>query len=152
MQKYAEKYIVTSQIAIICWANAGILSAVLLARRRQMTLAQCHFAHRANLIANCWFDVGPTPVAQQALHMLTLCQPFSFKYRVGPTLARRDFGHPLLLSLVQKYLIFLIHVLGVICYNNFFHKSFWIGIPLASTEQQNQIGTVYQIISILTKK
>ena len=59
-------------IAIICWANACILSAVLLARRRQMTLARCHFAHRANLIANRWFDVGPTPVAQQALHMPTL--------------------------------------------------------------------------------
>ena len=59
------------QIAIICWANAGILSAVLLARRRQMTLARCHFAHRANLIGNRWFEVGPTPVAQQALHMPT---------------------------------------------------------------------------------
>ena len=58
-----------SQIAFICWANDGILSAVLLARCRQMTLAQCHFADRANLIANRWFDVGPTPVDQQALHM-----------------------------------------------------------------------------------
>ena len=56
------------QITIICWANVGILSVVLLARRRQMTLARCHFAYRANLIANRWFDVGPTPVAQQALH------------------------------------------------------------------------------------
>ena len=34
-----------------------------------MTLARCHFAHRDNLIVNRWFDVGPTPVAQQALHM-----------------------------------------------------------------------------------
>ena len=56
-----------SKIAIICWANAEILLAVLLARRRQMTLARCHFAHRPYLIANRWFDVGPTPVAQQAL-------------------------------------------------------------------------------------
>ena len=57
-------------IAIICCrANAGILWAVLLTRGRQMTLARCHFAHRANLIANRWFDFGPTPVAQQALHM-----------------------------------------------------------------------------------
>ena len=55
------------KIAIMCWANAGILSAVLLARRRQMTLTRCHFARRTNLIANCWFDVGPTPVAQQVL-------------------------------------------------------------------------------------
>ena len=38
-------------------------------RSRQMTLARCHFAHRDNLIVNRWFDVGPTPVAQQALHM-----------------------------------------------------------------------------------
>ena len=60
-----------TQIAIICWANAGILSAVLLARCRQATLARCYFAHRANLIANRWFDVGPTPVAQQALHTPT---------------------------------------------------------------------------------
>ena len=41
-----------TQIVIIFWANASILSAVLLARRREMTLARCHFAHRANLIAN----------------------------------------------------------------------------------------------------
>ena len=53
--------LIASQFAIICWNNAGILSAVLLARR--------HFAHQANLIANRWFNVGPTPVAQQALHM-----------------------------------------------------------------------------------
>ena len=58
-----------SQIAIICWATVGILSAVLLARRRQMTLARCHFAHRANLIANRWFDVGQMTVGQQALYM-----------------------------------------------------------------------------------
>ena len=31
--------LIGSQIAIICWANADILLAVLLARRRQMTLA-----------------------------------------------------------------------------------------------------------------
>ena len=31
----------------------------------------CHFAHRTNLIANRWFDVGPTPVARLALHMPT---------------------------------------------------------------------------------
>ena len=66
-----------------------------MARRRQMSLARCHFAHRANLIANPWFDVGPTPVAQQTLHMPTQCQPFSFKYRVGPTLARHDLWAPI---------------------------------------------------------
>ena len=70
----------TPQIAIICWANAGILSAVLLARRRQMTLARCHFAHRANLIANRWFDVGPTPIAQQALHMPTILSRWAMIY------------------------------------------------------------------------
>ena len=66
-----RKGAIRSQITIICWANAGILSAVLLARRRQMTLARCHFAHWANLIANRWFNVNLTPVAQQALHMPT---------------------------------------------------------------------------------
>ena len=55
-----------------------------------MALVRCHFAHRADLIANAWFDIGPTPLAQQALHMPTLCRPFSFKYRVGPTLVRHD--------------------------------------------------------------
>ena len=50
-----------------------LFSAVLLTRRLQMTLVRCHFAHRANLhvIANRWFDVGPTPVAQQGRHMPT---------------------------------------------------------------------------------
>ena len=56
-----------SQIAIIRLANAEILLAVLLTQRRQMTLARGHFAHRPYLIANRWFDVGPTRVAQQAL-------------------------------------------------------------------------------------
>lgn len=27
------------------------------------------FAHRADVIANCWFDAGPTPLAQQGVHM-----------------------------------------------------------------------------------
>ena len=62
---------VQSQIAIIRWANVGILLAVLLVRSWQMTMARCHFAHWADLIANGWFDVGPTPVAQLALHMPT---------------------------------------------------------------------------------
>ena len=71
------------------WHFVGIF----LARRWQMTLVRCHFVHRADFttfIANGWFDFGPTPVAQQALHMLTLYQPFSFKYHVGPTLVRHD--------------------------------------------------------------
>ena len=51
----------TAQIAIICWANVGILLAV--------TLARCHFAHRADLIANGWLDVDPAPLTQHALHM-----------------------------------------------------------------------------------
>ena len=46
-------------------------SEVLLAQRRQMTLARCHLAHRANFITNRWFNVGSTPFAQQALHMPT---------------------------------------------------------------------------------
>ena len=48
--------------------DSNHLSAVLLARRRQMTLVRCHFAHRANFVANRWFDVGPAPVAQQEAH------------------------------------------------------------------------------------
>ena len=34
-----------------------------------MTFAWCYFARQADLIANGWFDVGPTPLAQQAVHM-----------------------------------------------------------------------------------
>ena len=59
-----------------------------------MSLTRCHFCHRADLIANGWFDVGPTSIAQQAMHMATYCQPFYFKYRVGPTLARQDLLGP----------------------------------------------------------
>ena len=40
---------IPAQLAIIRWANVGILLAVLLARRWQMTLARCDVAHRANL-------------------------------------------------------------------------------------------------------
>ena len=53
------------------WANVDILLAVLLAQRRQMTLARRHFAHRADVIANNWFDVGPTSLVLQAQHMPT---------------------------------------------------------------------------------
>ena len=76
-----------SQKAINCWANVGILPAVLLAQRRQMTLARCHFAHRANFIANRWFDVGPTPVAQQAHAnvMPTTLFQVSRSANIGPT-------------------------------------------------------------------
>ena len=35
----------------------------------KMALVRCHFAHRADLIANGCFDVGLTPLAQQALRM-----------------------------------------------------------------------------------
>ena len=34
-----------------------------------MTLARRYFVHRDDGISNGWFDVGPTPLAQQALHM-----------------------------------------------------------------------------------
>ena len=43
-----------TQIAIICWANVGILLAALL----QMTLAQHYFGHWPNVCLNGWFDVG----------------------------------------------------------------------------------------------
>ena len=79
-----------------------------LARRWQMTLVRCHFVHRTDLIANGWFDIGPTPVAQQALHMLTLYQPFSFKYHVGPTLVWHDLRVlSRIISISQRNLIFL---------------------------------------------
>ena len=70
-----------AQIAIICWANAGILTAVLLARRRQMTLARCQ------PLVRCWSNArNPTsPAYANVLPMY--CQPFS---RVGPTFARND--------------------------------------------------------------
>ena len=34
-----------------------------------MALARCHFAYRADLIVNGLFDAGPTPLAQQDVHM-----------------------------------------------------------------------------------
>ena len=72
-------------------------------------------------------------------------QPFSFKYRVGPTLAWHDLWAPYInLNSLEIFLI-----LGYIGYNNLFLKSFWNGIPLAFTEQ---IGTVYQMISVHVQK
>ena len=61
----------------IAWANVGILLAVFFARRWKMTLAPCQFAHRADLfIANGSFDdVGPTPLAQQALQIYANVMP-----------------------------------------------------------------------------
>ena len=57
-----------------------------------MTLAPCQFAHRADLIiANGSFDdVGPTPLAQQALQiyanvMLNILFQVSRRANVGPT-------------------------------------------------------------------
>ena len=43
-----------------------------------MLLARCHFAHRADLIANGWFDVGPTPLnspSSPVYVVLAQCQP-----------------------------------------------------------------------------
>ena len=59
-----------------------------------------HFAHRPNVIANGCFDIAPTPLAQQYLPMSTLCQTFSFKCCVGPTLVRHDF---VLFNLFYKF-------------------------------------------------
>ena len=56
---------------VIRLVNVRILLAVLLAQRWQMTLAQRHFAHRPNVIANGWFDVDPSSLAQEVLHMPT---------------------------------------------------------------------------------
>ena len=84
----------STQIAIICWANAGLLSAVLLAQRRQMTLARCHFAQNPPLVRSwssnststvetlvlvqCWANVS-TPT--------TCCQQLQPLPNVGPTIA-----------------------------------------------------------------
>ena len=73
---------------VICWANVGILLAVLLTQRWQILLVQHHFAHRADNFADGWFNIGPLSLAQQVWHMPTLFQPFSFKYYVGTTLVR----------------------------------------------------------------
>ena len=55
----------SSQITVFRVPNVDVLLAVLLAQHWQMTLARCHFAHRADVIANGWYGVGPTPLAQQ---------------------------------------------------------------------------------------
>ena len=76
----------------IAWANVGSLLAVFFARRWQMTLAPCQFAHRADLIiANGSFDdVGPQPLAQQTLQIYANVMPnilfqVSRRANVGPT-------------------------------------------------------------------
>ena len=54
-----------------------------------MTLAQCHSAHRADLIAM----VGPLHLAQQALAYANVMPTILFRYSiygVGPTLFRHD--------------------------------------------------------------
>ena len=66
--------------------------AVLLARPCHMTLRPVV----NNFNCQRWFDVGPTPVARQALHAyanviinMPCNHAFSFKYRVGPTCGLR---------------------------------------------------------------
>ena len=45
-----------------------------------MTSARCQFAHRANFIAiNRWFNVGPTPEAQQALQYANVMPTILFQ-------------------------------------------------------------------------
>ena len=59
---------VLTQIAVIRWSIVGILLAVLLAQRWQMTLAQPHFAHWSNwnLLAQCWSNIlSPTSHAHK---------------------------------------------------------------------------------------
>ena len=46
-----------TQIVVIPWADLGILLAILLSLRWQMTLAQRHFAHLTNNIAKCWSNL-----------------------------------------------------------------------------------------------
>ena len=83
----------------MCWAIVGILSAVLLARRRTNdVIARCHFAHRSNLIVNRWFDVGPTPIAKQALHMPMYHSRSSIA--LGQRWPDMIYGHHLLMLIV----------------------------------------------------
>lgn len=58
--------VMLSHLVIIRWAKFGIMFAILLAWRLQMTLARCNFGDRADLIVNSWFNDGPPPVAHQA--------------------------------------------------------------------------------------
>jgi hypothetical protein len=52
--------IVYTQIAIFPWANVGLLLYTLLGQRWKLTLAQCDFIHRPNVIPNRWFNIGQT--------------------------------------------------------------------------------------------
>ena len=51
---------------------------VLLTRHWYRTLVRCQFAHRVDFIAKGLFDVGPTPLTQQAPHMPMICQLFYY--------------------------------------------------------------------------
>ena len=99
-----------NHIAIIRWTNVGILLAVFWARRWQLTLARCHFAHRADLIANGWFDVGPTPLVQQssayANAMATILFQVSRWANVGYYLFVGEIWFSLLLVIAYNNLIY----------------------------------------------
>jgi hypothetical protein len=56
--------IVYTQIAIFRLANVGLLLYTLLGQRWKLTLAQCDFIHRPNVIPNRWFSIGPTFAVQ----------------------------------------------------------------------------------------
>ena len=91
-----------------------------------MSVARCHFAHRADLIVyliiNGWFDAGPTPLAQQALHMpCTIVMPIilfqvSHWAKVGPTRFKGTMYNNSYEKLNFPNLICLI------AYNNLFHQ------------------------------
>ena len=51
-----------------------------------------NFAHRPNVIASGCLDIAPTPLVHATiLTYVNVCQTFSFKCCVGPTLFRHDF-------------------------------------------------------------
>ena len=73
-----------TQIAIICWDNASILSAVSLARRRQMTF---HSSGQLNYqpLVRCWSNAfSPTSPAYANVMPTILFQESSW-VNVGPT-------------------------------------------------------------------
>ena len=91
---------ISTQIAVICWVNVSL--AVLFAHSWQMTLAQCQFCSSTLVEQNCK-RFGPTPLAQQVLHLATSWGPFFYKQYVMSTLGRHDFRYISHLQFLQIF-------------------------------------------------
>ena len=102
---------------VIRWTDVGILLAVLFAQCQlwQITLAWCHFARRANIIANIWLFRCKSNALSPTRHT---CQPLFIKHRVGQTLVRRDTRVLAIFYSVEKcYCSSFVLLLIVICSN-----------------------------------